>query len=217
MNLQKIGGCAARCLALLYVAGIVLNFTYLNTTGIVDPLARAIFEVEHRAAMSAFILAMYAGFAILLVLVALAIQTHLSAHKSDLVRVATVFALIWATLLMGSGIVFHVGLGAVADLLPHNPTGAASLLQVVEMVHQGLGCTAEIPGGLWILLLSIFGLRTNTFPKTLAWTGIVSGSGGILSTVPALFEPAVAVYAFLSIVWFAWMGSFLHKPLHSHS
>lgn len=217
MNLQKIGGCAVLVLALIYVAGIVLNFTLLDLSAIADPVARAVFQVEHRALMSAFILTMYVGFGSLVVVAALAIHERFSSLSPQLVLVATVFALVWATLLIGSGIVFHVGLSAVADLLARDRSGAASLMQVVEIVHQGLGCTAEIPGGLWILLLGISGIRSGMFPKALAWTAIVVGASGLLSVVSALFVPAVAIYALLSIVWFVWMGLLLHRPATQNS
>lgn len=216
MTLRKWGAFAAPMLAFLYVAGIVLSLSVLNTTGIVDPLERTRFQVENRGAMSAFILSLYVLFGCLVPVVALAVYDRLAATSPAMVRVATVFALIWSTLLIGSGLVFHVGLAAVAELYPRDPSGAASLMRIVEVVHEGLGCTAEIPGGLWILFLSLPALRTRSLHPGHAWTGIVAGVCGILSVVPALFAPAVGVYVLTSLVWFVWTGICLHHPAPTH-
>jgi hypothetical protein len=212
MTLRKWGAAAAPVLALLYVAGIVLSTTLLNTTGIVDPVERTRFQVLNHGAMSAFVLALYVLFGCLVSVVALAAYDRFSDGAPGVVRIATVFALIWSTLLIGSGLVFHVGLGAVAELFPRDPSGATALMRFVEVVHEGLGCTAEIPGGLWMLCLSLPALRTRALHPGHAWTGIVAGASGILSVVPALFVPAVGVYVLTSLVWFTWMGIRLHHP-----
>jgi hypothetical protein len=223
MTLRKWGATAAPMLALLYVAGIVLSTTVLsttvlsttvlNTTGIVDPVERTRFHVQNQGAMSAFILSLYVLFGCLVPVVALAAYDRFSGSAPGMVRIATVFALIWSTLLIGSGLVFHVGLGAVAELFPRDPSGATALMRIVEVVHEGLGCTAEIPGGLWMLCLSLPALRTRAMQPGHAWTGIVAGGSGILSVVPALFVPAVGVYVLTSLVWFVWIGIRLHCPL----
>ncbi|MEN9355619.1 MAG: hypothetical protein RL318_2944 [Fibrobacterota bacterium] len=212
MTLRKWGAFAAPILALLYVAGIVLSTTLLNTTGIVDPVERTRFQVQNQGAMSAFILSLYVLFGCLVPVVALAACDRFSGSAPGMTRIATVFALIWSTLLIASGLVFHVGLGAVAELFPRDPSGATALMRIVEVVHEGLGCTAEIPGGLWMLCLSLPALRTRAMHPGHAWTGIVAGASGILSVVPALFVPAVGVYVLTSLVWFTWMGIRLHHP-----
>lgn len=215
MTLRKGGAFAAPLLALLYLIGIAFAATVLNTTGIVDPLERTRFQVENQGAMSAFVLGLYVLFGCLVPVVALSAYDRFSPSAPAMVRIATVFALIWSTLLIGSGLVFHTGLAAVAELFPRDPSGATALMRVVEAVHEGLGCTAEIPGGLWMLLLSLPALRTRALHPGHAWTGIVAGGAGILSVIPALFVPAVGVYVLASLIWFVWLGIVLHHSVNS--
>jgi len=148
MSLQRFGGWSAMVLAFAYVAGMILNFTVLDTTEIVDPVARTRFAVEHHRELSAFILSLYVVFGCLLVPVGLALHERQKSTARGLSLLATAFALIWAALLIGSGLVHETGLSAVRELYAQNPSDAARLMTIVDVVHQGLGCTREIPGGL---------------------------------------------------------------------
>lgn len=211
MNLQKTGGLAVWLLALTYVAGIALNFTVLDTSSLADPSDRLRFLVEHRWAFGGFILGAYVAFGCWLVVGALAIHARFGSRRIDLSAVAMVFAVVWATLLMGSGLVYLAGLQAAADLIVHDPTGAVALWRLVDVIHQGLGCVVEIPGGLWILLTSFHGGKISGFPRGLVITGTVVGACGIASVVPLLFMPAVGLYVISSSIWFVWMGILLRR------
>jgi hypothetical protein len=192
--------------AFAYVAGIALTFTVLDSSGIVDPVAKTAFAVEHNAILSAFILFLYVGLGCLLVVVALALHERQKSSARDLSSVGTVFALIWAALLIGSGLVYNMGLAAVCDLWPGNPSSASQLMSAIEVVHQGLGCTNEVPGGLWILLASLASFRSRILPKGWNIIGLVIGAAGLSSLIPPLFLPSVATYALLSIAWYIRLG-----------
>ena len=206
MNLPKWGGLSALVLAFIYVAGVAVNFTFLDMSGIVDSQARLDFAVSHRAGLSAFVLVLYSVFAAFLVVLTTALHKSSRPQATSLETVATIFGWMWATLLMGSGLLYQTGLAAVVELFRTNPVEAASLLRVVETLQEGLGCTMEIPGALWILLVSLSSLRTGRFPKTPSRIGIGVGVAGLLTIVPPLFLPAAAIYALASVVWFAWIG-----------
>lgn len=206
MELQKWGARAAPVLALVYVAGIVLNLTVLNTAGIVDPLERTRFQVEHEGAMSAFILVLYVLFGCLVPVVALALHDRLAPGANHLMKLATGFAFIWSALLIGSGLVYRTGLVAVAKLFPEDPSAAVQLMRTIETIHEGLGCTMEIPGGLWILLTGLAIRRTGIFPRACGVMGMVVGTAGLLTVVPTLFVPAAGVFALGGILWFSRMG-----------
>jgi hypothetical protein len=93
-------------------------------------------------------------FGVFLVVLALALYAQLKAGSPAMAQTATVFGLIWAGLLIASGMVYKMGLGAVAELYGQDPAQAASVLLVINAVHEGLGGANEIPGGLWTLLVS---------------------------------------------------------------
>jgi hypothetical protein len=63
----------------------------------------------------------------------------------------------------------------------------------------------ELPGGLWMLLVSWAAWRSKELPTALNYLGLVVGMAGILTAVPALGELGVA-FGLGSIVWFIWLG-----------
>lgn len=211
MELQKWGARAAPVLSLIYIAGIALSLTILDASGIVDPLERTRFQVRNQEAMSAFILVLYVLFGCLVPVVAMALHDRLSAGASHLMKLSTGFAFTWSTLLIGSGLVYRTGLVAVAKLFPEDPAAAVQLMRTIEAVHEGLGCTLEIPGGLWILLTGLAIRRTGIFPRACGTVGMVVGVAGLLTIVPILYVPAVGAFALLSVVWFARMGYLLSR------
>ena len=100
-------------------------------------------------------------------------------------QVATVVGLIWALVLVASGMVFNAGMAAVVDLQATDPAQAVSVWQAVEPVAQGLGGSGgELLGGLWVLLVSAAALRARKLPRALNWLGVVLGAVGVLSVVP---------------------------------
>jgi len=74
----------------------------------------------------------------------------------------------------------------------------------IESVADGLGCEFELPGSLWVLLISWAALRAGGLPKGLNYIGVVMGVAGILTVVPAAREVARAVFGLGQLVWFMW-------------
>ena len=114
--------------------------------------------------------------------------------------------LIWAGMLVASGLVFNFGAAAVVDLHATSATQAAAAWQAIEPVADGLGSGGgELLGGLWVLLVSLAALRTAVLPKALNWLGIVIGVAGIASVIPVLLDGRY-VFGLLQILWFIWLG-----------
>jgi len=83
---------------------------------------------------------------------------------------------------------------------------AVSAWQAIEPVADALSSgQGELLGGLWVLLVSVAGLRTGALPKALNWLGILIGFAGIVSVVPPLLD-AIYVFGLLQIVWLIWVG-----------
>ena len=206
-DLQKAGGIAALIEAATFVVGFGLLFTLLApmATGELDPGQTVAFAAEHQAVIQLWNLIIYVVFGIVLVVLALALHARLRSGAPTLMPIATAFRLIWAGLVIASGMVANIGIGAVVDLYASDPDRAAAVWLALEPVQQGLGGGNEIVGGLWVILVSWAASRAEGLPKALPYLGVVVGLAGILTTVPALALLG-AVFGFGLIAWFAWLG-----------
>jgi hypothetical protein len=104
-----------------------------------------------------------------------------------------------------SGMLIINDLGVIADLYDEDPAQAVSAWLALDAVESGLGGAVELPGGLWVLLISWAALRTGGFPRTLNYLGVVIGVSGIVTLVPALSE-AETIFGMGFIIWFVWAG-----------
>jgi Domain of unknown function (DUF4386) len=129
----------------------------------------------------------------------------LKAGAPAMAQTATAFGLIWAGLVIASGMVANISLGTVVDLYGKDPAQAASVWLALSSVEEGLGGGNEIAGGLWVLLVSWAALWARGLPRALNYLGMVIGVSGLLTVVPVL-EVLGAVFGLGLIVWFVWLG-----------
>ncbi len=122
-----------------------------------------------------------------------------------MVQTATVFGMIWACIVIASGMIFIIGMDTVVERYGQDPAQAAMVWLAIESVHQGLGGANEIVGGLWVLLISWAALRGGGLPRALNYLGVVIGVGGLLMFVPAL-NMLGPIFGLGIIVWFIWLG-----------
>ncbi len=209
-DLQKVGGVAALIAAATFMVGFVLYFTLLASADYgsldVDPVQNVTFLAENQAIMYAWNLIIYVAFGVFLVVLALALHERLKAGSPAMAQTATAFGLIWAGLVIASGMVANIGAGIVVDIYGNDPAQAASVWLALNFVVEGLGGGNEIVGGLWVLLASSAALRTGGLPRVLNYLGVVIGVAGILTVVPALGELGGAIFGLGSIAWFLWLG-----------
>lgn len=211
-SLQKIGGIAALFDAMTFVLGFALLFTLLAPAGYfdadADPLQNAAFLADNQAIMYLWHLTIYVVFGVFLVILVLALYDRLKAGSPAMAQTATAFGIIWAGLVIASGMVANIGAGVVVDLYGSNPAQAASTWLALDVVVRGLGGGNEIVGGLWVLLVSWAALRAGELPKALNYLGVVAGLAGILTAIPALaaLEVLGALFGLGLIVWFVWLG-----------
>ena len=209
MDLRRLGCLSAVILAAAYVVGLVLNFTLLDTSSITDPIEKLSFLVGNQTLFHLEILFIYVLFGVCLVFLAGALYEQLRPSAPALSRIATAFAFIWAGLLIGAGNVFIAGLNNVSSIFAQNPAQATSAWLAIDSVHQGLSGMAEIPGGLWTLLVSLAALQAARFPRAWSYLGIAIGTTGLLTAIPVLFVPAVAAYALGHCAWWIWLAVLL--------
>lgn len=206
-GLHRAGGIAAVIEALTFVVGIAMAVTLLAdyATGELTPAESVAFMVDHQGAMFAWYLVTLIVFAVALVPLTLALFDRLRAAQPSLARVGAVFGLIWSGLIVATGMIANVGMGAVVDLADGDRGAAASLWSAVHAVTDGLGGGNEVVGGVWVLLVSIAALRSGLLPRWLNAVGIVSAATGLVTVVPGL-EDLGMVFGLGLIVWFAAVG-----------
>lgn len=204
---QKAGGLAALFLALAYLLAMPFFLLVVDYASAVEPAAKVASLATNHGAMQVMYLVTYVVFGIALSVLALALYERLKPAAPALMQTATALGLIWAVMLIASGLVWNAGMGAVVALYPSNPAQAVSMWQAIEPVSDGLSCagTGEILGGLWVLLVSIAGLRIGAFSRAFGWFGVVVGAIGLASVIPPLAEVAI-LFGLAQIGWFVWLG-----------
>jgi hypothetical protein len=203
---QKAGGLAALYLAAAYLLAMPFFLLVVDYPSAVDPAAKVELLAANHGAMHAMYLVTYVVFGIALAVLVVALYQRLKTAAPTLILVATVSGLLWAVVLVASGMVFNAGMAAVVAVFPTDPGRAAALWQAIEPVSQGLGGSGgELLGGLWVLLVSLAVLRGSALPRPLGWLGLAVGAAGLVSVVPPLNDVGVG-FGLLQIAWFVWLG-----------
>ena len=203
---QRVGGLAALYLAAAYVAAMPYFLAFVKYPRVVDPVEKVALLVGNHGSMRVMYLLTYVIFGIILAVVTLALHARLRDGAPTLTQAATAVGLMWAVVLVASGMIFNAGMAAVVGLHGNSPVQAVTAWQAIEPVAQGLGGSGgELLGGLWVLLVSVAALYTGGLPRVLNWLGVAIGAAGVLSVVPALNDLAYGFWL-LQIVWFVWLG-----------
>lgn len=205
-DFQKTGGIAALYLGLAYAAGILLFLVVLDSPNIVSADQRLGLLVANPMLIHVMHLVLYVIFGVVLVVFVLAMHDRLKDGAPSLVRLGTVFGLLWAGLLVASGMVIVSGADPALRLYETDPALAAVYWSGVEAVSEGIGLgRGEILGGLMTLLFGLAGLRGQTFGRVLNYLAIVTGVLGVTSTFPGLHDLA-GLFGITQLVWFLWTG-----------
>ena len=205
-SLQKWGGAAALYEALAYIIGIVGFLTVVNISEFADPLQKVAAIVENQGLLSMLYLIVYVAWGAALVVLSLALHERLQGNKSALARTATAFGMIWAVLVIASGMIYNVGMETAVSLYAQNSEQAATVWLAIESVSNGLGGGVEVVGAIWVVLLSVSALRNGGLPRAFNIFGLLVGAAGLVTVVPALSEIGGMVFGLTQIVWFAWLG-----------
>jgi Domain of unknown function (DUF4386) len=206
-TLQKFGGFAALYLAVAYLIGMALFFVVLDYSSMTDPAQRVAMLVDKQMVFFSTNLLMYVVFGVFLIVLSLALYDRLKSRAPATMQVATAIGIIWAGLLIASGMVSNAGIDPVVALYAKDPAQAALSWQGIESVASGLGNgNGEILGGLLTLLVSLAALRAGGLPKGLNILGLLVGAVGIISLIPGLTNLMVGVFGLSQIIWFVWLG-----------
>jgi hypothetical protein len=203
-NLQKLGGIAALYAGAAYIVGMVGFLLVVGWPD--DPVEQVAVLVQNQVSLHVLHLIVYVVWAVFMVVLALALYERLKAGSPAMIMTATVFGLIWAAVIIASGMIFISGMENVVNLYNTDPDKAATVWLAIDSVFGGLGGSNEVLGGIWILLVSWAALRAGRFPRVLNYLGVAIGAAGIVSVVPPLAELLIIIFALGQIVWFIWLG-----------
>lgn len=209
-ELRKVGGVAGLIAAGTYIFGFVLLLGVLEPAGYQldgnDMVAHAKFLTDNQLVMYVWNLVIWILNAFALVILALALHDQIKQSAPAFSQVATSFALIWAGLILASGMVSNITLKTVSTLYGADPAQAGTFLQAMTAVENGLGGGNELAGGIWVLVLSWGALRAGVLSKPLNFLGVLIGLAGLSTVLPMLAPITGAVFGLGFIVWFAWAG-----------
>ncbi|MEQ8572922.1 MAG: hypothetical protein RIB63_02585, partial [Fulvivirga sp.] len=178
-KLQKLGGAAAITEAAIYlfafiIFGAIINYPVAgaDTSEILAHLA------DNQLLMTITNLIIYVLFGIVLSVLVLAIYERTKAQHITS-RLAAVFGFIWVTIIIATGMTANIGLSSVITTGAENPDQAMTLWKMVNVMVEALGGGNEIVGALWVMLLSIAGLKSNAWSKPLSYLGMLVGVFGM--------------------------------------
>jgi hypothetical protein len=203
-NLQKIGGVAALFEAAIYISAFVFFGAFWDYPVSADDARKFIFLTNNQTILSIVNLTMYVVFGLFLAVLVLALHQRMKTKAPALSQTASVFGIIWVGLVIASGMIANVGLGAAIDLSAKNAEQAMALWVVINTIVEGLGGGNEVVGGLWVLLLSVAGLKIIELPKLLNCFGLFIGAVGIFTIYPA--QILTEIFGLGQILWFSWLG-----------
>jgi len=202
-TLQKFGGFAALYAGIAYIVGMIGFLLVVGWPE--DPVQQVNVLVNNQFAQHMLYLIVYQIWAVVLVVLTLALYERFKTISPAMVQIVTAIGIIWATLVIASGMIFNIGMETVVNLYGKDPAQATTVWLVIESVTNGIGGGNEIVGGLWMLLISWVALQAGGFPKALNYLGVVVGVAGILSALPGLGDVGL-IFGLVQIVWFIWLG-----------
>ena len=208
-NLQKTGGVAALFEAVIYVSAFVFFGAFWSSPDGADAAQQFAFLAENKTVLSIVNFVMYVLFGIVLAVLVLALHERLKKEAPTLSSLAAVFGVVWVGLVIASGMIANIGLAAAIDLATTEPQQAMEMWRTIYTVVEGMGGGNEVVGGLWVLLISIAALQSQTLPKAFNVVGLFVGSVGVLTVYPA--DVLTEIFGVSQIVWFAWLGVNLLK------
>lgn len=215
-DIDRFGGAAALVCGLTYVFGFTLLVGLLMPAGFgadgmgADAALAAV--ADNRGLVQLWYFVIYVVNAVFLVIVAVALAELFRRFGAEgLGRLSLATGTIWATLVLGAGMVMNVGLGRVLPLYDAGSPDALILWQVVDLVENGLGGGNEIAGGVWAIVAGLAGLKTAALSRPLSILSLIIGVSGLLTVIPGLAEIFGSIFGLGFIGWFFWIGFALYR------
>ncbi len=210
MIFQRLGGFAGLTCAATYLFGFAFLVTLLAPLGYgtidIDAKAVVAFIDANPGLLILWNSVIYILNALALSVLVVVLHTRLKPATPEWAAVTRALGLIWATLVLGAGMIGNVAVERAAHLFPTDPERAVEIWEALHAVELGLGGGNEIAGGVWILLVSLAGLIGRSIGKVAVGLGLLTGAGGLATLIPAIGDAAGAVFGLGAIAWFIAVG-----------
>jgi hypothetical protein len=208
-HLQKLGGVAALLNATIYIMAFIIYGAILEYPVNPDATQKLTFLRDNELILSMTSFIIYVLFGVSLSVLVIALYKRLKEKAESISQITAIFGIVWITLVIAAGMIETIGLPAINKLGINEPDQALIIWKTITLIAEGIGGGNEIVGGIWLLLLSIAGLKSACLPKTLHYLGIFVGSIGMSTTYPA--EILTEIFGLSQIVWFIWIGIAMQK------
>ncbi len=210
-TLEKPGGIAAIYGAVVYIITMIVFLVVLDYPNLTEPAQKVAMIVNNQVVVITMYWLSYIIFGLLLVVLSLALYEKIRLKDSSMMKIATVFAVIWATLLIASGLIFNHGATTIVAIYNVDPNQAVILWQGIEVISSALSFSdGELLGGLWMLLVGLSALKSGSFSKALSLWSMGVGIVGVISIFPFLNMLSI-LFGLGQVVWFIWIGVHLLK------
>lgn len=205
LSLRTWGGYAGFYMGAAYAVAIVIFLVVLDYPSMVDPVDKVGLLTRASGMIWASNLLLYVVFSPVLAVFVLAVHDLVRTAEGP-ARLGRALGLIWAGLLIASGLIANAAIGPITALFASDQAAAIALWSATNAVADGLGGGAgEVAGGLMTALFSLAGLKSGAFGRVLAWLGFAVGALGLVSALPGLGDVG-ALFGIAQIPWFVWVG-----------
>lgn len=210
MTLQIFGGWAALICAATYMVGFALLVTVLAPLGFgteeIDAAGVVAFIGARPGVLIAWNSVIYIVNALALAGLVVALHDRQAGVTPGAAAVTRMFGTIWATLVLGAGMMANVAVERALHLFDTDPEAAARTWEILHAVELGLGGGNEIAGGVWIGGVSLAGLAGQSLSRWTAALGGATGAAGLATLIPPVGDLAGALFGLGAILWFLAIG-----------
>jgi len=203
-NLQKVAGVSAILEALIYIVAFVYFgafWAYPNEGTASDKM---VYLAENQFVFSMIYFLMYAVFGVFLAVLVVGLYERLKLTNDPMVKVGSVFGVVWVVLVIASGMLANIGLSHAISLMELSVEKAFDMWRIISVLIESLGGGNELVGGLWVLLISLVALKAKEFPRGLNYLGLIVGIAGIATIYPD--DVFTEIFGITQIIWFFWLG-----------
>ncbi|WP_340587434.1 hypothetical protein [Erythrobacter alti] len=185
--------------------GFSIFIIFLDPPSHLDPVRSVEYLIANETLILSAMTLIYIVAALVLLVLVLALHDRLKTVQPRLMALATPLGIIWAGIVIASGLISVSGSQTVIGLHAVDPERAGTVWLAVGIMQNALGGGIELVGGVWILLVSVSAMAGKTLSRFLNYLGVILGLVGIASVVPALSD-LVDVFGLGQIVWFFGSG-----------
>lgn len=214
-KLRKVGGIASFICAGTYIIGFLILILVLAPFGYgsdnIDALAVVEFISEKPYFLIMWNSIIYILNAIAFTLLVLCVSELLQTKSPYLALISKAFGLIWATLVLGAGMIANLAVEHAYQQFSIDPIASAESWKLMHMIELGLGGGNEIAGGVWFLIVGLSLKVTNLLSSWVNYLAIIIGVSGLTTVIPLFGEFTGALFGSGAILWFFVAGTLFMK------